>query len=166
MRIKFFVFFLFFFPGILCAISNPLCCKRSGYLSIGGGYWDVQRPKERMGQFQVEYKWGACWHGIQPLACVMATQKGSIYVCGGACFEIPFLHYFYCTPSFAPGIYFKNGGKELGYPLEFRSSIAFAGQFKNRHRAGVQFYHISNASLGFKNPGEESLVLFYSIPIW
>ncbi len=159
------LFAVFLIPCFLFA-DCEICCERPGLFSIGAGTWDTLRPKERMLQFQVEYKWSACWHGIQPLACLMFTEKGSVYFCFGACYDIPIWKYFYLTPSFAPGVYFKNGGKELGFPLEFRSSIAFSAEFRNCHRIGAQFYHISNASLGFKNPGEESLVIFYSIAIW
>lgn len=118
-------------------------------------------------QFQIEYKWSASWKGIQPFICAMATQKGSLYFCFGGCYDFFMKKYFVITLAFAPGIYFKNGGKDLGFPLEFRSSIAFAFEFPNQDRLGLQFYHISNASLGHtighKNPGEESLVVFYGI---
>lgn len=161
MRIKFLLFFLL--PCLLRA--EPECC-RPGLLSLGVGTFDTLRPKERMLQFQAEYKWSASWYGIQPIACAMATEKGSLYFCFGACYDIYLGKYLVLTPSFAPGIYFKLGGKELGFPLEFRSSISLAGEFRNCHRLGLQFYHISNAKFGFKNPGEESLILFYSIAIW
>lgn len=138
-------------------------CRRPPLLSLGVGTFDTLRPHQRMLQFQAEYKWRPSWHGVQPITGIMFTEKGSVYVCAGACYDIFLKKYFVVTPSFAPGIYFKNGGKELGFPLEFRSSISLAVEFRNQHRLGVQFYHISNASLGFKNPGEESLVLFYSI---
>lgn len=161
MRTK--LLFLFLLPALLHA---DWVCERPSRLSLGVGTFDTLRPKERMLQFQAEYQWSACWHGIQPIANLMVTEKGSVYICGGAIYDIFLGPYFVLSPSFAPGIYFKNGGKELGFPLEFRSSIALAFQFRNCDRLGLQFYHISNAKLGFKNPGEESLVLFYSISIW
>jgi len=132
-------------------------------LSFGVGGFDMLRRDERMLQFQAEYKWCASWHGLQPFAGLMLTAKGSVYFCFGGCYDIYLGKYFVLTPSFAPGVYFKNGGKDLGLPLEFRSSIALAAEFCNCHRLGIQFYHISNGSLGRKNPGEESLVIFYSI---
>lgn len=156
LRNKFFLFLLLF-PFLLQAD-----CYRPARLSIGAGTFDTLRPKERMLQFQAEYQFSASWHGIQPVTSLFVTEKGSIYICAGAIYDIFLGPYFVISPSFAPGIYFKNGGKELGFPLEFRSSIAFSAQFKNCDRLGIQFYHISNASLGFKNPGEESLIIFYS----
>lgn len=147
-------------PSFLCAD----CC-RPGLLSLGVGSFDTLREHRRMLQFQAEYKWSACWYGIQPFVGAMATAKGSLYFCFGGGYDFYVGRYVVLTPSFAPGIYVKNGGKELGFPLEFRSSIALAAEY-NCHRIGVQFYHISNGSLGFKNPGEESLVIFYSIALF
>ena len=46
--------------------------------------------------------------------------------------------------------------RDLGYELEFRSGIEIGYVFCNKSRLGVHFYHISNASLGRKNPGEEA----------
>lgn len=157
MRIK--ILLLLFLPCMLIAD-----CRRPALLSLGAGCFDIVRPNRRMAQYQVEYKWDASWNGIQPFTGLMITQKGSVYFCFGALYDI-FLFWdkVVITLSFAPGAYMKNGGKELGFPLEFRSSIALAYQFCNQNRLGLQFYHISNASLGFKNPGEESLVLFYGV---
>ena len=152
---------IFLFVPILLRAD---CCRPS-LLSFGVGGFDMLRPNERMLQFQAEYKWCASWHGLQPFAGLMLTAKGSVYCWFGGCYDIYLGRYFVLTPSFAPGVYFKNGGKELGLPLEFRSSISFAAEFCSYHRLGIQFYHISNGSLGFKNPGEESLVIFYSIPL-
>jgi hypothetical protein len=95
----------------------------------------------------------------------MGTEKGTLYVCGGLGWDIFLGKHFVLTPSFAPGLYSKGGGKSLHYPLEFRSSIELAYIFKDKARAGAQFYHISNASLGHKNPGTECLIFFYSFPI-
>lgn len=140
-------------------------CTRPALLSLGAGIWNVFPGKDHMTQYQLEYKWSACWKGVQPFASFLVTDRGSLYFCLGACYDIFLGSRFVLTPSFAPGLYIKNGGKDLGYPLEFRSSIALSYQFCNCNRFGVQFYHISNASLGDKNPGTECLVFFYGIAL-
>jgi hypothetical protein len=66
--------------------------------------------------------------------------------------------------SFAPGYYRAGGGKDLGYPLEFRSGIELGWRF-HEGRVGVELYHLSNASLARHNPGEESLVLTLALPL-
>jgi len=95
----------------------------------------------------------------------MGTSKATLYVYGGLAGDIFLSKSTVLTPSFAPGLYFKGNGKELGLILEFRSSMEIAYILPNYARVGAQFYHLSNASLGYKNPGSESLVFFYSIPL-
>lgn len=156
---------------LLTLIGSCLTCISAlnanppAVLSVGAGTFDTLRPGRRLAQFQLEYLWSACWHGVRPVASAFVTHKGSLYFCFGAAYEIYMGKNWILTPSFAPGIYLKNGGKELGYPLEFRSSIALSYQRQNCDRFGVQFYHISNASLGFKNPGEESLIFYYGFAL-
>lgn len=123
------------------------------------------RVDRRMLQYQAEYQWKASFLGVQPFIGVMFTDKTSVYTCLGGLYDIYLGSRVVLTPSFAPGIYFQNHGKNLGFPLEFRSAIALSFVLKGCHRLGAQFYHISNASLGSKNPGEESLVVFYSLAL-
>lgn len=139
--------------------------SRPALFSLGVGIFDVLRPERRVIQYQADYKFAACWYGIQPLTSLLVNGQGSVYLCAGACYDIFVGKYLVLTPSFCPGIYFQNGGKNLGYPLEFRSAIALAAELPNKDRIGLQFYHISNASLGHRNPGVESVVLSYSFAI-
>ena len=70
------------------------------------------------------------------------------------------------TPSFAPGYYTGgNSDLDLGHELEFRSQIEFAYRFDDRSRLGLAVSHTSNASIGDNNPGSESAILYYSLPI-
>ena len=68
------------------------------------------------------------------------------------------------TPSFGVGIYDDGDGKKLGNDIEFRTTLEFSYQLKNKNRIGLSFGHISNANLGSKNPGVEILSLSYQIP--
>lgn len=137
--------------------------ERFALLSLGVGAYNIVR-NQRTVQYQVEYKWKNSIHHIQPFISSFITNHGSFYVCGGGCLDVIFFKKLIITPSFGAGLYFKGKGKDLGFPLEFRSSMALSYQFENRNRIGAQFYHISNASLGHRNPGEESLIIFFSFP--
>ncbi len=90
----------------------------------------------------------------------MVTTDGSFYVCAGLVFDFSFGRVV-VTPSLAAGWYLPGGGKDLGFPLEFRSQLEAGYRFKNGTRLGVAFSHLSNASIGKTNPGEQSLVLVY-----
>ncbi|HSX03919.1 MAG TPA: acyloxyacyl hydrolase, partial [Rhabdochlamydiaceae bacterium] len=137
--------------------------QRPALVSLGVGVFNIVRP-QRTVQYQIEYKWENCWYYIQPFVSFFITNHQSTYFCAGICADIFVTKNIVVTPSFAPGIYIKGHGKDLGFPLEFRSCLALSYQFKNCTRFGAEFYHISNASLGHRNPGEESLVFFFSFP--
>lgn len=141
-------------------------------ISFAAGVYDLLREKGRTCEFSAEYKFHfECLKASQqffefrPLVGLMGTVRGSVYLYGGLNLDLLFWDHFVFAPGFAAGYYRKGGGKDLGYPLEFRSGIELGWQFADGHRLGAHFYHLSNASLGRKNPGEESLVLFYDIPI-
>ena len=62
----------------------------------------------------------------------------------------------FITPSFAPGYYNNGNGKDLGSPLEFKSEIQVSFDLFDSSELGLSYNHISNASLGSKNPGANS----------
>ena len=141
-------------------------------ISFAVGSFDFTREKHRTWEFDAEYKFHlnclkSPWHFLEfrPLCGLMATATGSVYAYGGINFDLLFWDHFLIAPGFAAGYYYAGHGKNLGYPLEFRSGIELAYQFSDWHRLGIHFYHLSNASIGKRNPGEESLVLYYDIPI-
>ncbi len=114
---------------------------------------------------QLEYRQELSFHHIRPLVAAFATTRGSLYFCAGASVDLFFSKYFVMTPSFAPGMYYRGNGKHMGFPIEFRSAIEAAVCLKNRSRIGVQFQHISNAHLGHRNPGANSLLFYYAMSV-
>ncbi len=60
------------------------------------------------------------------------------------------------TPSFTPGLYFEGDGKDLGHLIEFKSELQFSLDLSKTSELGFSYNHISNASLGDKNPGANS----------
>ena len=57
------------------------------------------------------------------------------------------------TPSFTPGVYEQGDGKDLGHPLEFKSEVQLSFDISKSSMFGMSYNHISNASIGDKNPG-------------
>lgn len=144
----------------------------SDYLSFAMGAFDFTREKHCTWEFDAEYKFHlkclqSPWQFLEfrPLLGLMATAMGTVYVYGGINFDLLFWDHFLLAPGFAAGYYSAGHGKNLGYPLEFRSGVEVGYQFSDTHRMGIHFYHLSNASIGKRNPGEESLVFYYDIPI-
>ena len=154
--------FRYFFTLLTLATLLEAACP---LINVGLGLFDVSRAHPHA-QFQCEYRFGYRYKGIgMPFVGVMATSKGSSYFFGGIAADLVTAKKLSVMPSFAIGIYNKGGGKNLYYPLEFRSSLECAYIFTNQSRLGIQFSHISNANLGRHNPGEESVVLSYSYPL-
>lgn len=134
----------------------------TGYLSFGLGYFDINDNKGAA-EFRLERRLNKSLWMTQPFVGVMGTGDAAIYGYGGIAFDWV-LSNFILTPSFAVGGYLDGDGKDLGHTIEFRSALEIAYQFPDRHRLGLMFYHLSNASLADNNPGTEVLSLSYSIP--
>ena len=60
------------------------------------------------------------------------------------------------TPSFTPGLYNQGNGKDLGHVLEFKSELQLSLDLSKESQLGFSYNHLSNASLGEKNPGANS----------
>ena len=133
-----------------------------GYISFGLGYFDINDNKSTA-EFRIERRFNKSLWMTQPFVGVMASGDAAIYGYGGIAFDW-MLSNVILTPSFAVGGYLDGDGKDLGHTIEFRSAVEIAYQFPDRHRLGLMFYHLSNASLADNNPGTEVLSLSYSIP--
>lgn len=156
--------------AFLFLVSSLFCSNPTDYFSFAGGCFNIMREKHRTAEIEIEWKPGIRWSPwneltFRPVLGLMGTILGSAYVYGGINFDVLFFDHLLFAPGFAAGYYARGGGKNLGYPLEFRSGVELAWQFNNKYRLGIHFYHLSNASLGNKNPGEESLVIYYDIPL-
>lgn len=136
-------------------------------LSVGGGVYNTSKPN-KTADFQLEYTSTftqflfARW-----LGGMMMTADGGAYLYSGIGWDIILgKSRLVLIPGFAPGVYYDGNGKKLGYPIEFRSSIGLAYQFKNHNRIGCQYYHLSNASMGNKNPGVEVFTMYFAMPFY
>ena len=159
------LFIFVFISSVLCA-QNKRCDfynKKADYLSISAGCFDFMREHHRTAEFRLEYKPYAL-KKLRPFLGVLGTAKASFYIYFGVGLELFFSKNIYFSPNLAAGYYLQGKGKDLGYPLEFKSAIEFGWQFENQYRISAAISHISNASFGNKNPGQESLVITFSIP--
>ena len=92
---------------------------------------------------------------LSPITGGFLTAKNAFYLYSGVQAEYD-LGFLTITPSFAPGYYNYGDGKDLGYPLEFKSEIQMTFNLSDSTHLGMSYNHISNASLGSKNPGANS----------
>jgi len=134
-------------------------------IAVSGSYFDFNKKVNTAIEARFEYRYDKGWWKIRPFAGAMITSHGTMYVFAGGLVNFFIDEHFVITPSFAPGLYHKGNGKDLYYPLEFRSQIEIAYRFLNGSRIGVSFGHISNASLGPPNPGVEYLAGTIAFPV-
>jgi lipid A 3-O-deacylase len=136
------------------------------FLTMGVGVYDMF-DDQTTAEFRVEYVFSEenklLW--FTPFVGLTATAEGGTYGYAGIGIDIFFGKRFVVTPNFAAGVYGNGDGKDLGHAIEFRSGANFAYRFDDYSRLGFAFHHISNAGLDERNPGEETLMLTYSIPL-
>ena len=92
---------------------------------------------------------------ISPITGGFITENSAIYVYTGFEWNVE-MGALTFTPSFAPGLYHKGDGKDLGHALEFKSEIQFSYNPSENSKIGISYNHVSNASIGDKNPGANS----------
>jgi hypothetical protein len=92
---------------------------------------------------------------LSPVTGGLITADNAAYVYTGvqAQYKIGALNF---TPSFTPGLYHEGDGKDLGHVIEFKSELQFSFDLSSDSLLGFSYNHISNASLGDKNPGANS----------
>ena len=95
---------------------------------------------------------------LSPITGGFLTENSAFYFYTGAQAEYDF-GLFTITPSFAPGYYNSGNGKDLGSALEFKSEIQMSLNLSDSTEFGMSYNHISNASLGDKNPGANSYMI-------
>ena len=92
---------------------------------------------------------------ISPVSGFLITGDSATYLYTGiqAQYNIGKMN---LTPSFTPGLYGQGDGKDLGHLVEFKSELQLSFDLLKDSELGFSYNHISNASLGDKNPGANS----------
>lgn len=150
------------------AIGASAHAADPAFISVGAGAYDWNRQKDEGVEVRLEYRHDKkIFDLVKPFAAVAASDSSSSFFVGvGVLMDVYFGNRWVLTPSFAPHYY--NGGNkklDLDYALEFRSQLELAYRFDDRSRLGMAVSHYSNASLGKSNPGTESALIYYSIPV-
>ena len=155
--IFFFLAFLFFSPiKTIFAEENT----NETELNFFTGMFDFSDDNQASGIFGIQHQnenlYRESFLGkLSPITGGFLTEKNAFYLYTGIQAEYN-LGFLKITPSFAPGYYNYGNGKDLGYPLEFKSEINLSFDLSESTHLGMSYNHISNASLGSKNPGANS----------
>jgi hypothetical protein len=92
---------------------------------------------------------------FSPITGALVTADSAAYIYTGvqANYKIGKINFL---PSFSPGLYSKGNGKDLGHVIEFKSELQISLDLFSDSQLGFSYNHLSNASLGTKNPGANS----------
>lgn len=137
------------------------------YLVPYGGWYNYNDSvsDNHAAQFGLEYRFAEWKYGLRPTLGANVTSKGALYGYGGLNWDVKLIDKLLLTPNFMVGAFERGNGKSLGGVVEFRSGIELSYEFANRHRIGAAFNHISNADIYSYNPGAETLLINYAIPL-
>ena len=156
---RFFLNILLFFL-ISCFTSFADETSKETEFNFFAGMFDFSDDKQKSGilgiQHQNEDLFRNSFLGrLSPITGGFLTEKNAFYLYTGVQAEYE-MGPFKITPSFTPGYYNYGDGKDLGYPLEFKSEMQISLDLSKSTQLGMSYNHISNASLGTKNPGANS----------
>ena len=162
-KIVLFVAFTFLSLSFLSVAISDEKKTSETELNVFTGMFDFSDDKQASGiiglQHQNDDLFRESFLGkLSPITGGFLTEKSAFYLYTGAQAEYD-LGFITITPSFAPGYYNSGNGKDLGSVLEFKSEIQMSLNLSDSTEFGMSYNHISNASLGDKNPGANSYMI-------
>ena len=150
----------------LLALSLLAACPAlAGETSVGvsSGQYGLRAGLPHELGFQVDLRAPWKWGPVRPILGVLAGSSGSGYLFTGVVLELPLPWEMQVSPGFAPGVVVSQGNRDLGSPIEFRSSIELSRQIASPVRLFVSFSHLSNGGLTHHNPGVETLMFGFEV---
>ncbi len=138
-------------------------------INITTGYVGILDDESKTQRYGLEYRFksfsGPYGFRLIPAIGAAVSNNGAYFIYSDL------RHDFYLTPrlilipSFGVGVFKDSSKIDLGNDIEFRSGLEIAYQFKNKIRAGIAIFHLSNGGLSSQNPGTEALVFSVCIPL-
>ena len=154
-------FFTFLYILLLSSVyAEELKLEDNTELNVYSGMFDFSDDGKRATLVGVQHQdemlnRNTFLGNLSPITGAMITADSAAYFYTGVQAQYKFGS-INLTPSFAPGIYNKGDGKDLGHPLEFKSEIQLSLDLPKSAEIGFSYNHLSNASLGDKNPWANS----------
>ncbi len=156
----YFLLFLFLLTSYSANSEDVKLNQSNNALSIYSGMFDFSDDGKRSTLIGIQHQnenlnRDTFLGNLSPItgALITADNAGYIYTGVQAQYKLGNLK---ITPSFTPGLYHEGDGKDLGHILEFKSEVQISLDLFKNSELGFSYNHISNASLGDKNPGANS----------
>ena len=149
-----------FFKTLIILFFTTTFLQAENKWSFYSGMFDFSDDGKRSNLFGAEYiNFNASKDiflgNIQPVTGGMITADDAIYIYTGYQLNQKSNSTTF-APSFAVGLYDEGDGKDLGHEIEFKTQIQILFDISSNSELGISYNHISNASLGSKNPGANS----------
>jgi hypothetical protein len=152
--------------GLVAALTAPGAASAADptLLALGVGAYDFLHDQSAA-QFRAELRPAQGLFFLKPVLGALITTDRSVYAYGGLRVDLSLGEHVVLMPVATVGYFDRGHGKDLGSHVEFKTGAELAWRFANASRLGVAFDHISNAGLTRRNPGTESILLVYSLPL-
>lgn len=153
------------------AVGNP------DLLSFSVGQFDASlfgasKNMRKSTEVRLDYRWGTSllsftepYVTVRPWIGVEANANRGVWGGAGLMFDVPLGKSLYLAPGFGIGGYSKGSSKDLGTPIEFRSTCEAGYRFESDIRIGAYVSHMSNAGIAEHNPGANALGMEISLPM-
>lgn len=104
------------------------------------------------------------WIALRPWISAEVTTDAAVWGGAGGIVDLRTGPWVF-SASLGAGLYDRGRGKELGFPLEFRTGFEAGWEFDNHWRVTGGYYHMSNNEIRpDNNPGANSLLLYLHVP--
>ena len=160
MKLKKFLIILLSFLISSSALAGELKQSNNTEFSVFTGMFDFSDDGKKSTLIGIQHQnedlnRDTFFGNLSPITGIIITADNASYFYTGveANYKIGALN---ITPSFAPGYYNEGDGKDLGHALEFKSEVQLSLDMPKNSQFGFSYNHLSNASLGDKNPGANS----------
>jgi len=153
------VVFLILFPFVVIAEENKNISVHQYNFYTGNFDFSDDKQKAILVGFQHQnenLERDTFLGNASPITGGFITENSAAYVYTGIEWNYAMSDKLKFTPSFSPGIYHEGDGKDLGHALEFKTEVQLSYSISKNTNLGMSYNHISNASLGDKNPGANS----------
>ena len=159
-KLKIIIYFIFSFLLISQSISDDNL--NDNEINFYSGMFDFSDDGQRALLFGLQHQdenliRESVLGEISPVTGFFLTENQAAYLYTGiqAHYNLGDLDF---TPSFTPGLYHEGDGKDLGHVIEFKTEVQFSINTSADTKFGFSYNHVSNASLGSKNPGANSYI--------
>lgn len=148
-----------------CLLATiPAVAEEPTSLAFSGGVSNFNKSEKRV-EIGLEFRAPIHVWGMAVAAGLTVNDDKSAWIFGGLRRDFSLGGPWIITPAFAITLYEPGDGKDLGGPLEFRSALEIGYEWRSRKRLAFAIYHLSNAGIYDRNPGMNSLILTFSIPL-